>query len=91
MHASLLAIFHGVPVIAVDQIRGGAKVSRHLSKIGYPVYNAWTLEPETIAAALESVQSDSFRTVIETARAELIRQARQSLETATTLILDELS
>ncbi len=89
MHASLLAIYHGIPVVAIDQIRGGAKVTRHLSKIGYPVLNIWDLQPQDVSAALATVTADSFRETLVKAREEMIKQARGALEGARDLILRE--
>jgi hypothetical protein len=52
MHGALLALYHGVPVVALDQIKGSAKVSRMLRAAGHPVLNAWETNRETLHDAI---------------------------------------
>ncbi len=59
-HGSIIALMTGTPVIALDQIRGGAKVYHLLHKIGYPlVYRADQLDMvEVKEAAIKLLNGD---------------------------------
>lgn len=90
MHGSLLAIFHGVPVIALDQINHGAKVTRMVSQLDWPVYNAWTTDAEAIARQLEQFRNNHPEKLLDHARGRLVKLSRQSLERAVECIMVEL-
>lgn len=74
LHGSLVAGFHGVRVIAVDQIRGGAKVTAICRKVGIPVVNAWDTSAGEIEHLVERTPSPDRRT-----RARIVAHARSAL------------
>jgi hypothetical protein len=54
MHGLVLALKNGVPVIAVDPVSGGAKVSRQAEALGWPcVFSADAVTDQGLAQALE--------------------------------------
>jgi hypothetical protein len=61
LHALVLGLAHGVPVIACDAIAGGAKVSAQAAALGWPVVlRAGEIEPTTLDAALEHALSGTL-------------------------------
>ena len=61
LHALVLGIAHGVPVIACDAIVGGAKVSAQAAALGWPVVlRAGEIDPTTLDAALEHALSGTL-------------------------------
>ena len=90
MHGALLAIYHGVPVLSIDQIKGGAKVTRVVSQLDWPVLNAWTATPDQVAAELERYRRQYPTDRLQHARALLLKRSKEALEDATTFILNEL-
>lgn len=58
MHGALLALAAGKPVIALDQIPGGAKVSAVLSKVGWPLaFNTSTVTSPELHSVLERIRA----------------------------------
>jgi hypothetical protein len=90
MHASLLAIYHGVPLVAIDQIKGAAKVTRMLSKIDYPVFNAWTARPDQIKNEIFLLSKNPPSRALVQAKMKLVEHSRFALTEATAFILDEV-
>jgi hypothetical protein len=61
LHALVLGLAHGVPVIACDAIAGGAKVSAQAAALGWPVVlRAGEIDPTTLDAALEHALSGTL-------------------------------
>lgn len=89
MHGALISAFHGAPAIVVDQIRGGAKVSRVAGRAGLPVINAW----DTDAKGLRALMIDALRRRTEIAsdligvRATIVRLSREALDAATSTVV----
>ena len=76
LHGLVLALKSGVPVVAVDPVRGGAKVSRQAATLGWPhVLAAETLSDAALAHALEECLSPPARTLA----ADCARGAREAL------------
>jgi hypothetical protein len=90
MHGALLAIYHGVPVISIDQIRGGAKVTRMLAQLEWPVFNSWTDGPERISAALDQYRRAVPSSWLNRSRDLLLKRSRLALKKSITFILDEM-
>lgn len=90
MHGALLAIYHGVPVLSVDQIRGGAKVTRIVGQLDWPVFNAWTATPDQLAEELDKFQRHYPARELQKARALLVKLSRKAVDDATAFILKEL-
>jgi hypothetical protein len=54
LHGLVLALKHGVPVVAIDSVRGGAKLRRQAEALGWPaVIGVESLDDETLARAYE--------------------------------------
>jgi hypothetical protein len=52
LHGTVLALKNAVPVIAIDPVAGGAKISRQVSTIGWPVFfNAESIDRHKLAEA----------------------------------------
>jgi len=69
LHALVLGLAHGVPVIACDAIVGGAKVSAQAAALGWPVVlRAGELDPATLDAALEHALSGTLGDALAEAR-----------------------
>ncbi|MGY2080830.1 polysaccharide pyruvyl transferase family protein [Modestobacter sp. SYSU DS0657] len=61
LHALVLGLAHGKPVIACDAIGGGAKVSAQAAALGWPVVlRAGEIDPVTLDAALEHALSGTL-------------------------------
>jgi hypothetical protein len=91
LHASLLSIFHGIPLIPVDQIRGGAKLTRILSKLGVQVLDAWGTEPAALRARAEQLISYPDLADLRSTRTQMIAEARTTLFNGVDVILETLS
>lgn len=71
LHGMVLALKNGVPVIAIDPVAGGDKVTKQAQKLGWPeVFDADLADDETLAAALDRCLSAQGRH-----QAALIRDA----------------
>ena len=69
LHALVLGLAHGVPVIACDGISGGAKVSAQAAALGWPVVlRAEEVDPTTLDAALEHALSGTLTAELAEAR-----------------------
>ena len=53
LHGMVLALKHGVPVVAVDPVPGGAKVLRQAQTLGWPVFRADQLTDGALGRALD--------------------------------------
>lgn len=78
LHGALLAVQCDVPVLALDQIAGGAKVHSVLTWLGYPyVYRADTARPDEFLAVarrlLAKEAAEPLRKLKERARGEAER------------------
>lgn len=84
LHGMVLALKHGVPVVAVDAIPGGAKVSRQAAALGWPhCHRADELDDAALAASftgcLEPDAAALARACRDAARTELRATATQFL------------
>ena len=69
LHALVLGLAHGVPVIACDAVAGGAKVSAQAAALGWPVVLlAGEIDPTTLDAALEHALSGTLAGELAEAR-----------------------
>lgn len=76
LHGTVLALKHGVPVVAIDPIAGGAKIKRQAETVGWPfVFTADALSDEALTEAFAGCLADGARirarACRETALAEL--------------------
>lgn len=88
LHGSLLALYHMVPFVAVDQIRGGGKVSKTLGQTGWPLIMAEYGSARDVASAVRDLRKAPSRTklLLERSRNEMITRARNALVDATQCI-----
>jgi hypothetical protein len=69
LHALVLGLAHGVPVVACDAVVGGAKVSAQAAALGWPVVlRAGEIDPTTLDAALEHALSGTLTDELAEAR-----------------------
>ena len=72
MHGTVLALKHGVPVVAIDPEAGGAKLLRQARVIGWPVvFIADALDDAALRAAFDYCLTDS-------AKADAIRSGQRA-------------
>jgi hypothetical protein len=54
LHGTVLSIKNGVPVIPIDPIEGGAKISLQVKELGWPIlFNAATLDNVSLSTAFQ--------------------------------------
>lgn len=88
MHGALLALAFGKPVVAVDQVEGGAKVTSLLTRIGWPlVFPGASVTQGEIAVAFQRALSPEIRPVVERCRAEAIRLSVAAVDTSVKAIV----
>lgn len=92
MHGALLSAFHGVPVIAIDQIRGGGKVSRIVGASGLDVVNGWALDVSALRKQLTYLLANgpAVSQSLQIVRQNIIRLSREALHTHCSRIVDAL-
>ena len=78
MHGLALSIRNGVPVVAVDSVAGGAKVTRQAQSLGWPHLAAEAVSQESLGRAFDACLAPEAR---ERAR-ECARRARGALQSA---------
>lgn len=85
LHGTVLALKNGVPVVAVDPIDGGAKVTRQAETINWPVvFGADTLSDHALQQGLEYCLTSEGREAARTCAAgarELLHGIREELLT----------
>lgn len=90
MHATLLSVFHRLPVISIDQIAGGAKVTRLNSKVGIDTIHVSNDMGRQVLDALRSAlatRGESVRPSVAQ-REKLIEMSRNALELSVGKILE---
>jgi len=90
MHGALLALYHGVPVVALDQIKGGAKVSRMLAAVGCPVLNAWGLAHETLSKTIRVRMLGEAGCDMVAIRRRIIERSRIMLASSVEFVLGHM-
>lgn len=80
-HGAIEALRSGVPFIAIDQIKGGGKVMKLLSRLGWRhVYKVEDVNLDAIAQAASSLLRDPMRPQLLEARSEAISRANETLQ-----------
>jgi hypothetical protein len=70
LHALVLGLEHGRPVIACDPVAGGAKVTSQARALGWPeVLGADEIGPQALDAALDRCRSGALEDAVAAARA----------------------
>lgn len=86
-HGAMLALRHGVPFVAVDQIEGGAKVSALIGATGWPhVYRAEAADAAALVSAAEDVLSGRLDRHMADITRDTIGRARATLDAAAALV-----
>ena len=71
LHGTVLSLSQGVPALAIDPIRGGAKISRQAATIGWPaILLAETARIEDLREAFAYCRSEEARRKAELCTAE---------------------
>lgn len=79
-HGAVMAMRAGVPFIAIDQIRGGAKVHTLLSSLGWPhVYKIDELDEVSTARSARELVTDPDRLRLERVRGRAVADANKTL------------
>jgi hypothetical protein len=88
MHGTLFAIAKSVPVIAIDQIAGGRKVTAIANKIQWPFIMAGEhITAQKLQEAIKNLGQDSTRKQVEYSRALAVSLAHDALTTAVSATL----
>jgi hypothetical protein len=62
LHGTVLALKNGVPVIPIDPIAGGAKITRQVRTVDWPIlFNAEFLESKALTSAFEYCLTETAR------------------------------
>jgi exopolysaccharide biosynthesis predicted pyruvyltransferase EpsI len=87
LHGAVLSLKNGIPVVPIDPIAGGAKISAQIRTLGWPLlFNAEHLDDEQLRAALDFCLTDGAR---QTAR-ECARRAVTRIEGLRRHLIDQL-
>lgn len=79
-HGAITALRNGIPFVAVDQIRGGAKVKKLLSRTGYP--HVWEIDhadADELKAVAASLLHDGNGDLLTRIKADSQKRARETL------------
>lgn len=81
LHGSLLSLASGVPFIAIDQIKNGAKVSKQLSLIDWPyVFHADSINSKTLINTIsEILSSNNIAEILNASQNKAFMKAKDSL------------
>lgn len=88
LHGSLYSLLHSRPVIAIDQIPGGAKVSAVLGTVGWPfVFSASTVTLSQLENALKLALSGALDDIVAETRSKLIVRSEIALKASVEAIV----
>lgn len=87
-HGGVLAVRNGVPFIAIDQIAGGAKLSRLLSRLGWPhVYRVTNVRKSDLVKCILELAEDPRPLELEALRRAGCARAELTLDTLVSVLL----
>jgi hypothetical protein len=87
LHGSLYSLAAGRAPIAIDQVRGGAKVGAALELIRWPLwFRAEEADPTALSSALQSALAGDYQPDLERCRDEAIERSVDAVERAARLI-----
>lgn len=90
LHGSLLGLAAGVPVIAVDQIAGGGKLTEVLGRISWPhLYAAEALTTDSLLALLQRCIEACPLEAIAASQARMLVLSRQTLEASVAMVREQ--
>jgi hypothetical protein len=88
-HGAMLALRHGVPFVAIDQIEGGAKLSALLGATGWPhVYRAESADAGGVVSAAEDALSGRLDGRLADVARDAARRACATLDLMDAFVLD---
>jgi hypothetical protein len=73
LHGWVLALKNGVPVLALDSVSGGAKVTAQAQAVDWPVYSIDRLDPAELARAFDVCLTDEARARARSCAATAVR------------------
>jgi polysaccharide pyruvyl transferase WcaK-like protein len=87
LHGLVLALKNGVPAVAVDPVRGGAKICRQAQTLGWPY--AYAVD-EATPARLEEAFGSCLRPGARAEASAIAARAREALVGVRAALLGEL-
>lgn len=91
LHGSLLGLAAGVPVIAVDQIASGGKLTEVLGRINWPLlFAAEGLMPDSLLALMQRCIEACPLEAIAASQARMLVLSRQAVEASVALIKEQV-
>ena len=88
LHGSVLTLLNGVPVVAIDSVPEGAKVSRQMAAIGWPlVYRVSDLDETKLEQAIRNALSKNMKARVD----QTITKAHVKLEEIKKQFINSLS
>lgn len=80
MHGTLLSLAAGKPVIALDQIPGGAKVADICKKVNWPyIFSVESTTQEMLTKALKELQAPDIKSKIIISQEKIIDLTNEAL------------
>lgn len=77
LHGTVMAIKNAVPVIAIDAVQGGAKITRQVQTLDWPIhFAAEQVTVEALGRAFDYCLSEEGRNAVSQCRERAIRQLR---------------
>ena len=91
MHGALFALANRTPFVAVDQIRGGAKVSRLMQEIAWPwSYRVDRMKPGDLDRAIDALSATGWTSEMEERRTKAMELSRNAVDLAGAAIMRAL-
>jgi polysaccharide pyruvyl transferase WcaK-like protein len=88
LHGAVLALKNGVPVLALDSVRGGAKVLRQMQTIDWP----WRFEVSSVSTdALDEAFDQLLRPEAQAAARRVAERSTAQVETSGALLVEWLT
>lgn len=83
LHGALFALANRVPFVAIDQIRGGAKVMQLMRETKWPcAYRFEDLRPDILGDVVDTLAASGWTSEMEALRSRAIRLSRAAVDQA---------
>lgn len=87
LHGSVLSLRNGVPPVVIDPVPEGAKVSRQMAELGWPLtFKAASFTEDELEAAIRTALKPETKALV----AQVIARATNKLQTIETLFTESL-
>ena len=74
LHGTVLALKHGIPVVAIDPVAGGAKITRQAETVGWPLaFPVETVSDEALREAFAYCLTDEARRLARTCASRAVQ------------------